>query len=644
MGSAGDFLVPEFDPQRVQQTRCVAEGAGASVYRGTLHGKDKPVEVAIRKPRITSLLALERFEAELSIRSRLKHPNVLPLLAACTAPPHYCTVSPWMHGGDVFDLVHAKTVRFSFTRLLRLALQLANAMAYLHECNVVHRDLKTANFLLDATWENLLIADLDLAIDVYALRSAAAKNGGRAVHRGPSNGRLAHMVGTLVYMAPEVLCGAPHSFEADVYAFAIAINEMAACAVPYVDRKLPVPELHTVLETRFNEVTLRSAIVKGHLRPVLASGVPPQFSALIARAWHPEPSMRPTFVEIVAELKAIEALGSTFLDRFGAATLDIDEHLAGESRQLNLEDRTLLAEKLRAFAKNPVPPVWRSFADNNARGESEMDIDGNLQRRYRPVVAAALSSTSGNRGADRMEDRSLVLPNLAGLNNVHLFAVFDGHGGQACSQFAEDHLPGAIIQAWRNVDSTPDSALVHAFENTDRAFLMSSSFSEESGSTALAALIVDSTLYVANAGDCRCVLGKRNGEAVALSRDHVPTDPAEKARVLARGGSLSASGRIEGRLAVSRALGDRSVKQYVAATPEVSSVTLGPIDEFIILASDGLWDVVSPKLAVELVQKTVRVPDMAAKRLALKAIELGSDDNISVIVCFLSSVSSFSSV
>eukprot|EP00177_Eucheuma_denticulatum_P001183 GFKZ01002141.1.p2 GENE.GFKZ01002141.1~~GFKZ01002141.1.p2 ORF type:complete len:646 (-),score=73.21 GFKZ01002141.1:2443-4380(-) len=633
MGSTGTFEWQELHPSSLTDLQLKGHGAGAAVYRAQLPDptlQNKPSYVALRKPRITSMAALERFEAEVRLRARLFHPNLLPLVAACTSPPNYCTVSPWMDGGTLFDALHAKAVHMSFERLVRLSLQFASAMAYMHQCNLVHRDLKTANLLLDRRWENLFVADLDLAIDVNHLFHAAAKNGGRAFSRGPSNGRLSHMVGTLVYMAPEVLTGSPHSFAADVYAFAITVNEMATCAVPFVDRKMPVPELHTVLETRFNEVKLRGAIVKNHLRPVLAKGVPDEFRNMIERCWHPDPAARLTFPQIVQYLEQLLARGPDYLRRYAGTTLDIDNHLASKSENLAIDNKNYILDEMKAAAAKPRKPIWELTNAKRNGTTNAMDVD--TQKPL--VVTAALSSTCGERGSDCMEDRSIVVPNLVGLPNNHLFAVFDGHGGQECSQFLHDHFASALIRSWAGEEATPESALIHAFEDIDVAFLRATAQSEISGATAIAAFIVEKNLFVANAGDCRCILSRKDGSVVDLSRDHVATDETEKALVEARGGFVSMTGRVQGRLMVSRAIGDRPVKRYISSTPEVTKTEISTTDDFIILASDGLWDVVSSQEAASLVRTTVRVPDLAAKRLALKAIELGSDDNVSVIVVF----------
>lgn len=626
-----DSAWDELPPSAVVAQVLVARGAGADVFRGDLAG----AAVALRRPRITSAAALDRFEREVRLRAGLRHPHVLALRAACTAAPHLCTVSPWMAGGDLFDALHARGARFGFARALQLCAQLARAMAYLHARGLVHRDLKSANVLLDAALATAVVADLDLAIPVADLRAEARVANGRAMHRGPSNGRLAHMVGTLAYLAPEVLQRAPHAPSADVYAFAVTANELASGTVPYVDRELPEPELHTVLESRFNDMSLRRAITKDNLRPVLAADVPPEFSRLIERAWAPAPEDRPTFDDIVAELDALAAKGDAYLATFpaaaGAASLSAAVvPAAGSADSSGSYSTTLDAEfaSIRSHGELPIPS-WRV---SGAQPTPVADL-------FIPAVTGALSSTPGGRGADRMEDTAIVQQGIAGLRDAHLFAVFDGHGGAACSTYAADNLPSALARRWALPDADAVSALVHSFQDVDAAFLQATPASEQSGCTALATLLDGAKMFVANAGDCRCVVGRTDGSATVVTKDHVATDADERARVEARGGHVDGkTGRVQGRLMVSRAMGDRAVKQFVPATPDVFTVQLTPECDCVILASDGLWDVVSSQDAVDLVRGTVRAADLAAKRLALKAIELGSTDNISIIVVHLDAV------
>lgn len=629
----------QIHPDDITNKTLKAEGAGAAVYHGFLQfpsqspSSPKPIPVALRKPRITSTTALLRYEAELELRSKLSHPNLLPLIAACSKAPNYCTVSPWMSGGTLFDVIHTNNVNMSFTRILKLSLQLANVILYLHSNNLVHRDIKTSNILLNSQWENLKLSDLDLLKDVHELKKLSTKNNGRALHRGPSNGRLSHMVGTLVYMSPEVLSGKPHEFSSDIYAFGITINEMASAAVPFIDRKMTIPELHTVLETRFNEVKLRGAIVKNELRPVLAKGISPEFSNLIERCWKHDVNERPNAHQIVNELQQLLDKGQDHLSTFYGSTMP-SVHGNGTSVSDDVENGVdgKVAENLIGEFENSIEnatkPIW--YDVDNSKG---LDVKG------------ALSSTCGERGEDSMEDRSIVLHNAGNLKNTHVFGIFDGHGGQECAEFAKNFFPGALYRVWNNIETTPSSSLIHAFEDLDYSFLNSKVYGDDSGCTALTLLITNNNaIHVANAGDCRCILHNEKKGVIILSKDHVASDEEEMTRIKARGGYVSITGRAQSCLMVSRAFGDKKIKRYISATPEVMSKSIEIDDDFLILASDGLWDVVTNNMAVNLVKSTVRIPEMAAKRLALKAIELGSDDNISVIVVFLRGVTSYSSL
>ncbi|XVE58056.1 hypothetical protein DITRI_Ditri04bG0139800 [Diplodiscus trichospermus] len=170
------------------------------------------------------------------------------------------------------------------------------------------------------------------------------------------------------------------------------------------------------------------------------------------------------------------------------------------------------------------------------------------------------------------------------------------------------------------------------------------------GSTAVVVLIGTEEVVVANCGDSRAVLF-RGGSAVALSRDHKPDKPDERERVEAAGGSVINwdGNRVLGVLATSRSIGDQYLKPYVISIPEVSVTERTKSDSFVILASDGLWDVVSNETACEVVKRYIdgqikmRFSDLpqgcngdraaeAAAMLAELAMARGSTDNISVIV------------
>jgi len=136
-------------------------------------------------------------------------------------------------------------------------------------------------------------------------------------------------------------------------------------------------------------------------------------------------------------------------------------------------------------------------------------------------------------------------------------------------------------------------------------------------------------LYTANAGDARAVLC-RSGKAVRLTYDHKGADKQEAKRIQDAGGFVL-NNRVNGVLAVTRSLGDSSMKEFVVGSPYTTETPLGSNDEFLILACDGLWDVASDQKAVDLV-RDVQDCDEAAKLLMEFALNEGTRDNVTVVV------------
>lgn len=187
---------------------------------------------------------------------------------------------------------------------------------------------------------------------------------------------------------------------------------------------------------------------------------------------------------------------------------------------------------------------------------------------------------------------------------LSLWGVFDGHGGTGAALFAQETL---FVNLVKNLSKNLEvsQALTNAFLETDGQFLASSDVKDKSGTTALCALLEHDTgrLWVANAGDSRAVLCRR-GAAVPLSWDHKPTRPEETKRIQSAGGFVIGK-RVMGELAVSRALGDRIFKaeemRLITASPEVHEEVVGKEDSFLLLACDGVYDVVSNKEVIAFV-------------------------------------------
>jgi protein phosphatase 1L len=255
-----------------------------------------------------------------------------------------------------------------------------------------------------------------------------------------------------------------------------------------------------------------------------------------------------------------------------------------------------------------------------------------------PAPGVGICSIQGRR--KHMEDAFTAKPSMLqgpAAPPISFFAVYDGHGGALASAFLAEDLHKRIASDSAMLTESPGKALEQAFRTSENELLRRSTLEGwYDGSTACAALLADGKMYVANVGDSRAVLGRKNGTSVPLSKDHKPSDEEEKKRVEALGGRIIHMGiwRVEGVLGLTRAFGDRHLKEYVTATPDVSERALGDEDAVLIIGSDGLWDTISSQQAVELVLQVDyrKDPDNAAKILTQTAFLRGSGDNITCIV------------
>ncbi|KAL8136908.1 hypothetical protein V2J09_002909 [Rumex salicifolius] len=247
-----------------------------------------------------------------------------------------------------------------------------------------------------------------------------------------------------------------------------------------------------------------------------------------------------------------------------------------------------------------------------------------------------------------MEDTHICISDLAknfgyevlGDEAISFYGVFDGHGGKAAAQFVRDHLPRVIVED-ADFPLQLEKVVTRSFVETDTAFAKSCSLesSLSSGTTALTAMIFGRSLLVANAGDCRAVLS-RQGIALEMSEDHRPCSFAERTRIESLGGYVE-DGYLNGQLAVTRALGDwhlEGLKQMggpLSAEPELKLLKLNKEDEFLIIGSDGIWDVFSSQNAVDFARRRLQVHNdvkMCCREIVEEAIKRGAADNLTAVM------------
>lgn len=241
-----------------------------------------------------------------------------------------------------------------------------------------------------------------------------------------------------------------------------------------------------------------------------------------------------------------------------------------------------------------------------------------------------LSSMQGWRV--EMEDAHTAVVGIPhGLEDWSFFAVYDGHAGSRVANYCSTHLLEHITNN-EDFKAAAKSGFSHeptveSVKNGIRTgFLKIDEFMrnfsdlrngmDRSGSTAVGVMISPKHVYFINCGDSRAVLC-RNGQVCFSTQDHKPSNPREKERIQNAGGSVMIQ-RVNGSLAVSRALGDYDYKcvdgkgpteQLVSPEPEVYELLRGEDDEFIVLACDGIWDVMSNEELCDYVKSRLEISD-----------------------------------
>ncbi|KAJ8633932.1 hypothetical protein MRB53_027268 [Persea americana] len=258
----------EIDRRLLRIGERIASGSCGDLYRGIYHDLDVSVKI-IRSEQLNEALKVE-FAQEVMILREVQHENVVRFIGACTRLPELCIVTEFMPGGSLYDFLHMHHNFLELSQLLKFVTDICKGMEYLHQKNIIHRDLKTANLLMDA--ENVVkVADFGVA---------------RFQCQG---GVMTAETGTYRWMAPEVINHQAYDQKADVFSFAIVLWELTTAKVPY-DNMTP----------------LQAALgVRKGLRPELPENMHPRLLDLMQRCWDAVPSQRPSFSEIRIELEDI---------------------------------------------------------------------------------------------------------------------------------------------------------------------------------------------------------------------------------------------------------------------------------------------------------------------------------------------------
>ncbi|KAH0794427.1 TKL family protein kinase [Histomonas meleagridis] len=309
----------EISPDDLVLQKKIGSGGFAEVFLGYL--KSDGTIVAVKKLHHQQFdeHMLEMFKREVAICARLKHFAILPFVGACTKPP-FCIVTEFMSGGSLFSRLHAKEAsdRLSPTQLSIIALGIAYGMKYLHEQQMLHRDLKSLNILLDA--DNFpKISDFGMA----STKSSNSETVG---------------IGTSQWMAPEVLNSQRYDEKSDVYSYGIVLWEMLTGDVPY---------------RGLRDIQVAMTVINQNNRPKIPKNCPHNLAKFIRICWHTDPDKRPDFKTIV---RALESCTITFpgtdlekyknyIQQFGSPSFNNDEFV-NDLRPFGIDPNSITEEQI----------------------------------------------------------------------------------------------------------------------------------------------------------------------------------------------------------------------------------------------------------------------------------------------------------
>ncbi|KAI9982943.1 hypothetical protein PInf_006747 [Phytophthora infestans] len=265
------FLQPHqnVDMADVVVGRVIGEGAFGKVFKASWKGRDVAVKVLIRQN--LSADVVREFETEVKIMSILHHPNICMLLGACLAPENRALVIELVEQGSLWAILRTRRRQLTDEMRARFVLDTARGMSYLHqfELPILHRDMKSPNLLVER--------DYSIKISDFGLSRVKAQ-----IQTMTGN------CGTVQWMAPEVLGNRKYTEKADVFSFGVVVWEIFMGQCPY---------------DGMTQIQVALGVLNHDLRPPIPRSCPRFFARLIRSCWMREPSLRPSFSELVRTLE-----------------------------------------------------------------------------------------------------------------------------------------------------------------------------------------------------------------------------------------------------------------------------------------------------------------------------------------------------
>ena len=292
----------------------------------------------------------------------------------------------------------------------------------------------------------------------------------------------------------------------------------------------------------------------------------------------------------------------------------------------------------RISAATPTQPLSRSSRTptyaSPMKSAATVRRSTSIQRSFvmggRQLFPGGHAEAKGRRPT--MEDACASCGEFAGPRTQY-YGLFDGHGGKEVALYCAEHLHHLIAREMGRGFGVPE-AIRASIRAVNADVLKKWDFA---GTTAAIVVIARDTIYAANVGDSRVVMVE-NGIARRLTFDHKATVASEKRLIVARGGRVF-MGRVNGILMVSRAIGDAEIAKFITCDPYQTTTNMRS-NQRLIIACDGVWDVMTDQDAADIMARS-EDPKDAARAIKAEALRRGTMDNVSVMCVDLKYKDSF---
>jgi sterile alpha motif and leucine zipper-containing kinase AZK len=251
----------------------IGSGAFGTIHRATW--TNTGYTVAVKKLHLSHLDTdvKKAFLQELRLLHNLRGPHIVSFFGACMEEGNYALVMEYMSLGSLYKILHVDKLKLEWTQRLSIALQAAKGVNYLHQLPepILHRDIKSMNFLLERTYEGYGVKVCDFGV---------SRTRDETTRLTTFNRTLAI---TLSWTAPEILDLRPYTEKSDIYSLGMVYWELATCEMPYKDKR---------------DGVIRAFVLAGN-RLDIPEDTPLAFRKVIEQCWEHDPSERPNGIKLI---------------------------------------------------------------------------------------------------------------------------------------------------------------------------------------------------------------------------------------------------------------------------------------------------------------------------------------------------------